>query len=211
MIRTVQRWLARTLIACGAGVLLWVAATFVWTAFYRHSVQVALEHRQTSPATGHEPRRPTWLAVGVPIGTLEIVRVGLAGVVIEGDDTDVLGTAIGHLPDTPLPWNDGNSALAAHREAQFEPLQDVRAGDLIRLRTPHGTLDYRVRDSLIVGPEDVWVLDQTAHPMLTLISWYPFAYIGPAPWRFIVRADRISSAGLLNFSRHEPREGYERR
>ena len=208
--RTVQRWLARTLIACGIGVLFWVAATLVSTAFYRHSVQVALD-RQSSPARGPQPSRPTWLAIGVPIGTLEIPRVGLAGVVIEGDDNDVLANAIGHLSDTPLPWNDGNSALAAHRDDQFKPLQDVRAGDLIRLRTPHGTLDYRVRDTLIVGPEDLWVLDQTANPMLTLISCYPFTYIGPAPQRFIVRGDRIAPALPLTLSRHHLREGYEGR
>jgi sortase A len=208
--RTVQRWVSRTLIACGSGVLIWVAATFVSTAVYRHSVQAALDQGEFSPARGDEPGRPTWLAIGVPIGTLEIERVGLAGVVIEGDDTDVLANAIGHLPDTPLPWNDGNSALAAHREDQFEPLQHVRAGDLVRLRTPHGTLDYIVRETLIVEPEDVWVLDQTANPMLTLISCYPFRYVGPAPQRFIVRGDRVSQSHL-RVALHRLEWGFRRR
>ena len=110
---------------------------------------------------------------------------------VEGDDTSVLDRAIGHLPDTPLPWHAGNSALAAHRDALFRPLKGIRFGDLLRLRTPHGTFDYRVRDILIVKPEAVWVIETTTVSMLTLISCYPFTYLGHAPERFIVRAERV--------------------
>lgn len=215
MSRIVQRWLARTLLACGITALGWVAATFVSTTFYRRSLHTALENLESLAVPGREPIRPTSLAIGEPIGTLEIVRVGLAGVVVEGDDTAVLDAAIGHLPDTPLPWNNGNSALAAHRDALFKPLERVRVGDLVRLRTPHGTLDYRVRETLIVGPEDLWVLDPTPIPTLTLISCYPFRYVGAAPQRFIVRADRMLTAAMtvasLSSPRQAQREGYERR
>ena len=210
MRRIVKRWLARTLIACGIAALGWVAATFVSTALYQRSLHTALENLESPAVPGREPIRPTSLANGVPIGTLEIVRVGLAGVVVEGDDTALLDGAIGHLPDTPLPWNNGNSALAAHRDALFKPLERVRVGDLVRLRTPHGTLDYRVRETLIVGPEDLWVLDPTPTSMLTLISCYPFRYVGPAPQRFIVRADRMPTPAMtvarLSSSRQAQRE-----
>jgi sortase A len=121
------------------------------------------------------------------------VRVGLSGVVLEGDQDAVLDRAIGHLPDTPLPWNIGNSALAAHRDALFRPLKGVRLGDILRLKTPHGDFDYRVSETLIVNPEDVWVLDPTPVSMLTLISCYPFNFIGNAPKRFIVRAEQITA------------------
>ena len=131
-----------------------------------------------------------------PIGTLEIARVGLSGVVVEGDVDAVLDRAIGHLPDTPLPWHDGNSALAAHRDAIFRPLRGVRLGDVLRLNTPHGNFDYLVRETLIVKPEDVWVLDPTPVTTLTLISCWPFDYIGHAPERFIVRAERIRTVAL---------------
>jgi LPXTG-site transpeptidase (sortase) family protein len=203
--RLAQRCLARTLIACGLVVLLGVATTLVSTAIYRDSLRTVLGNRQFPPARGVERIRPTSLAIGVPIGTLEIVRVGLGGVVVEGDHSAVLAGAIGHLPDTPLPWNDGNSALAAHRDGLFKPLKGVRVGDLIRLRTPYGTFDYSVRETLIVSPEDLWVLDQGSASMLTLISCYPFTYVGPAPRRFIVRADRIPAAAPLTLSRHELR------
>ncbi len=193
MTGSLQRRLAGTLIVAGALALLWVAINLAVTASSRRDYAATLESRRASPRPDEEPGLPASLAAGQPIGTLEIVRVGLSGVVVEGDDDAVLDRAIGHLPDTPLPWNTGNSALAAHRDTLFRPLRDVRSGDVLRLRTPFGDYEYRVRETLIVKPEDLWVLDATAGSMLTLISCYPFAYIGHAPERFIVRADRIPS------------------
>jgi len=194
MTRVLQRSLAGTLIVAGALALLWVGVNRVVTASYRRHAAAALETMRASPAPEDPPGPPASLRSGEPIGTLEIVRIGLSGVVVEGDDDSVLDRAIGHLPDTPLPWHTGNSALAAHRDALFRPLKDVRFGDVLRLTTPYGAYEYRVRETLIVKPEDVWVLDATAGSTLTLISCWPFAYIGHAPERFIVRADRIPSS-----------------
>lgn len=190
----VRRWIARLLIAAGAGLLLWVGAQPLVTASYRHQYETTLESLRASARA--EPRRtaPVALFPGDAVGVLEIVRIGLSGAVAEGDGTGVLAHAIGHLPDTPLPWESGNSALAAHRDALFRPLKDIRSGDLLRLSTPYGDFDYRVRETLIVAPEDLWVLDPTPVTMLTLISCYPFDYIGPAPERFIVRAERIPTS-----------------
>jgi sortase A len=125
------------------------------------------------------------------IGSLEGARVGLSTMVIEGDDPAVLRAGVGHLPDTPLPWQGGNSALAGHRDTFFRSLRTVRAGDSLSLRTLHGDFQYRVRDILIVDPADVWVLEPTDVPTLTLVTCYPFSYIGPAPKRFVVRAERL--------------------
>jgi sortase A len=187
-----RRWLAWPLIVGGAAALLWVGAQQMLGASYRRSVEATLDTLRMSPILPEEERAsPAALATGDPVGSLEIVRVGLKGVVVEGDDDSVLDRAIGHLPDTPLPWHTGNSALAAHRDALFRPLRDVRLGDVLRLKTPYGDFDYRVRETLIVKPQDVWVIDPTPTAMLTLISCYPFDYIGHAPERFIVRADRI--------------------
>lgn len=190
MSRVVQRWLARALITGGAVVLMWVAATQVLTMVNRRQSEAALEGLRASMAAG-ESVGPASLPAGEPVGRLEIVRVGLSGVVVEGDTDSVLDHAIGHLPDTPLPWHTGNTALAAHRDGLFRPLRGVRVGDVIRLTTPHGDFDYVVRDTLIVEPDDLWVLDATDVPMLTLISCFPFNFIGNAPMRFIVRADRM--------------------
>ena len=193
MIPHVRRWLARLLIAGGAAVLLWVAANQVLTVSYRLHYEAALESMRRLPATDVSRTGPASLAIGEPIGTLEIARVGLSGVVVEGDEDAVLDRAIGHLPDTPLPWHTGNSALAAHRDALFRPLKGVRLGDILRLRTPHGDFEYIVREILIVNPDDLWVLDPTPVTMLTLISCWPFNYIGHAPERFIVRAERMKN------------------
>jgi len=194
MTRSLQGWLAATLTVAGTLALLWVAIHVAVTAASRRQYAATLESMRPSPGAGDERDPPASLKTGEPIGTLEIVRVGLSGVVVEGDDDSVLDSAIGHLPDTPLPWHTGNSALAAHRDALFRPLRGVRFGDVLRLTTPFGRYEYRVRETLIVKPEDLWVLDATAGSMLTLISCYPFTYIGHAPERFIVRADRIPSS-----------------
>ena len=191
------RWLARVLILTGAVALVWAAFQIGSVAWYQRQMAAALEDLPRAPAS--EPRStPSTLRVGEPIGTLEIARLGLSGVVVEGDEDAVLDRAIGHLPDTPLPWRDGNSALAAHRDAIFRPLKDVRLGDVLRLKTPHGEFDYQVRETLIVKPEDVWVLDPTPVTTLTLISCWPFNYIGNAPERFIVRAERIPTISVAS-------------
>jgi sortase A len=192
---TWRRLLARLLIAGGALALAWVAFQFAAAAWYQRQTETALETLRSAPAT--EPRpTPERLNVGEAIGTLEIARLGLTGVVVEGDQDAVLDRAIGHLPDTPLPWRAGNSALAAHRDAIFRPLKGVRLGDVLRLKTPHGDFDYLVRETLIVKPQDVWVLDPTPVTTLTLISCWPFNYIGHAPERFIVRAERIPTVSV---------------
>ncbi len=190
-----HRWLARLLIVSGATAVTWAAFQMVSAAWYQRQTEDALETLRRVPAMERR-LTPDTLSVGEPIGTLEITRVGLTGVVVEGDEDAVLDRAIGHLPDTPLPWQEGNSALAAHRDTLFRPLRGVRLGDVLRLRTPHGDFDYEVRETLIVKPDDVWVLDPTLMTTLTLISCWPFDYIGHAPERFIVRAERIRTVAL---------------
>ena len=190
-----RRSLGLLLILFGLLAVTWVGLQYTSAEWYDRETRAALEAVRELPSS--EPRSmPETLPVGEPIGTLEIVRVGLSGVVVEGDSDTVLDRAIGHLPDTPLPWNEGNSALAAHRDTIFRPLKGVRLGDVLRLKTPHGDFDYRVNETLIVKPEDVWVLDPTSNSTLTLISCWPFNYIGHAPERFIVRAERIPTVNV---------------
>jgi sortase A len=174
----------------GATAVAWVGFEFASAAWYERETRAVLDSLRAVPPSPSKPT-PGTLAIGEPIGTLEVARVGLSGVVVEGDSEAVLDRAIGHLPDTPLPWEEGNSALAAHRDTIFRPLKGVRLGDVLRLRTPHGDFDYRVSETLIVKPRDVWVLDPTPVTTLTLISCWPFNYIGNAPERFVVRAERI--------------------
>ena len=127
------------------------------------------------------------------LGHLSIARVGLSVAIMEGDDDRTLAIAAGHLPDTPLPWQDGNSAISGHRDTFFRPLQDVRVGDEVRLLTPHGDLRYRVLRVAIVEPDDVWVLMPWDGVSLTLLTCYPFTFVGSAPQRFVVHAERVDS------------------
>lgn len=123
------------------------------------------------------------------VGVLEIPRLKFSEVVASGEDDKTLKVAIGHLLDSPLPWAQGNSVLAAHRDTHFRPLRDIQHGDLVQLKTRKGVLDYYVKDTMIVAPTDVWVMAPSKERRLTLVTCYPFNYVGAAPQRFIVRAD----------------------
>jgi sortase A len=126
------------------------------------------------------------------LGLIEIPRLNLSSPVLSGDGAATLDIAVGHLPDTPKPWERGNSALAAHRDGLFRPLKNIRVGDDVRVRSVHGDFVYRVRHLKIVTPEDLSVLAPTNTDTLTLITCYPFNFIGHAPKRFIVQAERVT-------------------
>jgi sortase A len=127
-----------------------------------------------------------------PLGRIEIPRIGLAAMIMEGVDAGTLRHAVGHIPGTPLPGQPGNVALAGHRDTFFRPLRNIQDGDKITLTTLDGSFVYRVDVTSIVEPEDVGVLSNTGEAVLTLVTCYPFHFVGPAPKRFIVRAHRIS-------------------
>ncbi|HKB71352.1 MAG TPA: class D sortase [Thermoanaerobaculia bacterium] len=121
-------------------------------------------------------------------GKIEIPRLGVAGEIREGADDDTLRVAVGHIPGTALPGPTGNVALAAHRYGYFKGLRHVRKGDEITVTTPGGIFHYAVDRIEIVEITDVQVLEPTPDPTLTLVTCYPFDYIGAAPQRLIVRA-----------------------
>lgn len=125
------------------------------------------------------------------IGRIEIPRIGLSAVVSKGDDEAVLRRAVGWVTGTAGPGDGGNTALAGHRDTFFRPLQRVRVDDRIRLVMPDETLEYRVASTQVVEPDDISVLQSSGKEELTLITCYPFRFIGPAPDRFIVKATRV--------------------
>ena len=144
-------------------------------------------------ARAAEAHAPVTVRAGGLLGMLDVPRLSLTTAVIEGDDEAKLKRAVGHLPDTPLPWQPGNSALAGHRDGLFRPLKDIVAGDEVIFRTSRQILHYRVTRTAIVEPDDVSVLKPNADSQLTLITCYPFHYIGSAPKRFIVHARRAEA------------------
>ncbi len=122
------------------------------------------------------------------IGRIELPRLGISTIIKEGDDARTLDLAVGHIRGTALPGGRGNIGLAGHRDTFFRRLQHIESGDVIRLVAPEGTFTYIVERTRVVAPKDVWVLDATAEPALTLVTCFPFSYVGAAPERFIVRA-----------------------
>jgi LPXTG-site transpeptidase (sortase) family protein len=125
-------------------------------------------------------------------------------VVLEGSDTGTLRLGVGRLRNSGLPGDAGNVVLAGHRDTFFRSLREIRPGDQISLRTPQGTFPYAVDWTTVVSPRDTSVLAQTASPALTLVTCYPFYYVGSAPQRFIVRALPLGAAGTVAPRRPSP-------
>jgi sortase A len=147
-----------------------------------------LERSRFTSALSSEALRMNAPRTGDVVGQLEIPRLGLSTVVFEGADDGVLDRGAGHLTGSALPGDRGNMVLAAHRDTFFRPLRNVRVGDQVKIRGRNKDSVYVVESTTVVEPDDTYVLNATAQPALTLITCYPFRYIGPAPERFIVRA-----------------------
>jgi sortase A len=131
-----------------------------------------------------------------PLAVLRIGRVGLEAPVFEGTDQLILKRGVGHISGTALPGQDGNIAIAGHRDSFFRALKDIAVGDTIELEAEDRTYDYGVTQMLVVDPTEVAVLQPRAVPSLTLVTCYPFYFIGSAPKRYIVQAalDSVTSS-----------------
>jgi LPXTG-site transpeptidase (sortase) family protein len=182
-------WLGSALIIGGAVFL----TVYWWTL---HEGAAAQNHAKewliATTAVHHSIQRPV-AAVrrGDVIGELEIPRLQVSVMIFEGDDSEILRHGAGHIPGTALTPGSGNIGVAAHRDTYFRPLRAIRANDVIALKTPAGISRYAVTDARIVPPSDVGVLARAPGRDLTLVTCYPFFYVGSAPERFIVHARKI--------------------
>ena len=129
----------------------------------------------------------TTLADGAPLARLEIPDLDISVVVAEGVSSSVLRRAVGHLPASARPGEDGNVTLAGHRDTFLRRLERIRAGDIVVLDSADGRHRYRIEWTRVVEPGDVEVTDDVGYPALTLVTCYPFRYVGSAPERFVVR------------------------
>lgn len=157
------------------------------------SVETSEFERVSMPAEPHATEAIP-IAIGGVIGEIKVPRLKLKAIVVQGDSGNLLRRAVGHLPETALPGEAGNVALAGHRDGLFRPLRNVRTGDLITLRTPGREFQYQVEWTAVVPPTAVRVLQPTSDEALTLVTCFPFYYVGAAPDRFVVRARKISVA-----------------
>jgi sortase A len=170
----------------------WAGATLFekyegWRWSTRHAQ--AHESRIAAEVNGKSatPRSPVPHEV---VAWLEVPRLNISTAVLEGDDALALRLGAGHIPGTPLPGATGNIGIAAHRDSFFRSLSGIQPKDRIRLDTPEGAWEYTVESTRIVQPSNIGVLAASNDPELTLVTCYPFTYVGSAPLRFIVRAHR---------------------
>jgi sortase A len=204
-------WIERGLLLVAVLALGSYAYAYLDTRIYEHRQNQRLEaalNAQTAPATPSVPARETDdleafqepetktpettpLEEGELLGRIEIPRVGVSAMILEGVGKKTLRRGAGHIPGTSFPWAGGNVGVAAHRDSFFRGLKDIRKNDTIRLKTLEGTFEYRVDWTDVVLPEDTHVLEDTGEATLTLVTCYPFYYVGSAPKRFVVRAERI--------------------
>jgi len=166
------------------------AESYLYQAYETRELNTILASAPRSAVDGvtAAPRRRVEPAAGAAIGRIEIPRLGVSAIVRAGSDARTLRLAVGHIQGTAFPGERGNVGLAGHRDTFFRQLRNIRNDDVIRIATAEGTYSYRVERTTIVNPSDVWVLDPTDHGALTLVTCYPFSYVGSAPQRFVVRA-----------------------
>jgi sortase A len=166
--------------------------TKLYQAAQARSFQQQLESiRPTSARAGGAGDLSVTPAPRGTLGRIEIARIGITAMILEGTDERTLRRAVGHFRGTALPGQPGNVAIAGHRDTFFRALRNVRHDDEITLTTLNGSYSYLVDSAQVVAPEDTQVLDDSGGKMLTLVTCYPFYFVGPAPKRFIVRAHRI--------------------
>ncbi len=191
-LRSSLQWVQRILFAGGICLLAYCGFALIdgwmFQAAEGRRLDQLIENRQLAAAV----ERSVWPS-GL-VGRLAIPRLGVSVIVTEGVDSSSLRRAAGHIPGTALPGQPGNAAISAHRDTFFRPLRNIRKNDIITVTTPLGEYSYRVVSTRIVSPLDVAVLDPGPGESLTLVTCYPFYFIGSAPERFIVRAERVGNS-----------------
>lgn len=185
---SIARGVERLFLCAGMAALSYAGGTVAYASIYQRyesrtfARTMAVRNDGIPAAVARAPRD------GDVIGRLEIPRLHLSVMVFHGVDAETLVRGAGHVPGTPLPGVVGNVAIAAHRDTFFRALAGVRAGDAVQLSTRLGSFDYVVDRTETVSPDDTAVIESRGRSELTLITCYPFSFVGAAPERFIVHA-----------------------
>jgi len=203
--KRIVAWSQRLLFAFGCSALGYCAFAVAASSYYqltarqqfRDSAQKA-DVLSSTTRKGPRFRSPLRVASGMAfLGRVDIPRLELSAMVVEGASSRVLRLAVGHVPGTALPWQSGNVALVAHRDTFFRHLGELKPGDIVRMTVPGARYSYRVTFTDVVTPDQTWVLEPSSGESLTLITCYPFHFIGLAPRRFVVRARRLNEEAIV--------------
>ncbi len=168
----------------GAAALAYAGGTAAYAGMYQQYQSWKFEQQVAAAIVKEAPD----LQEGDVLGKLEIPRVGISVMFLQGMDENTLVRGAGHVPGTPSPGGAGNVVIAAHRDTFFRKLEAIRAGDSIQVVTLNGAFRYVVESTEIVDPLDTRPMESRARQELTLITCFPFYFVGSAPKRFIVHA-----------------------
>jgi sortase A len=184
------RWTRHVLTICGVLALAYVGLTLVDARIFQQSAELNLE-KQIQAQETHETAHPKLtVKEGDILGQIKIPRIEMSVVVLEGTTSQTLLHGVGHIEGTAFPGEPGNIGIAGHRDTFFRALKDIRADDEIQIQTAAGITKYKVDWIQITGPNDSGIVSRTNDSALTLVTCYPFHFIGAAPERFVVHAHR---------------------
>jgi len=155
-------------------------------------VQASPVKRAETPPPKIRKKRQEPAFDSTALGRIEIPRLGVRAIVKDGADEGTLARAVGLVRGSARPGEIGNMVLAGHRDTFFRPLRNIKVNDRIRMVVPPNTYEYEVQSLRVVAPEETSVLDSKGVEELTLVTCFPFRFIGPAPDRFIVSATRVN-------------------
>ncbi len=189
--RTFLHWIQTFLIVTGALAVAFVALSLLYARAYQEASVNALEKQINAQAQHHVRLTHTAVKEGDVLGRFEIPRLRETVAILEGTSSGTLRLGVGHIKGTALPGDHGNVGIAGHRDTFFRTLKDIRTGDEIIIQTASGLSSYEVDSVKIVSPRATEVLAPSTQSALTLVTCYPFYFIGPAPERFVVHARSV--------------------
>jgi len=204
--RSLPRACQYAFLTAGFGLLGYCAFVLAEAYLYQGNEERIFEEK-TRIVASHIPEPAAPAIPHAVLGKIDIPRVGISAMIAEGDDRHTLMRAVGHVPGTAMPGQPGNVVLAAHRDTFFRPLRKIHRGDTIDLTTWNGWYRYRVESIQVAGPDDIGVLEPTSQSKLTLVTCYPFYFVGFAPKRFVVRATAVTASQVSFETRKRGRGG----
>lgn len=189
--RRFLRWTRWLFVLAGIAALAYVGMILLNSSLYQSAASNTLD--QQIQAAKQNTVLPSNIAAreGDVLGKIEIPRLGLSVAVLQGTSAKTLLLGVGHIAGTALPGQPGNIGIAGHRDTYFRALKEIRCDDEIDLQTVTGVIRYRVDWIQITAPSDGGILSSTTESALTLVTCYPFHYIGAAPERYVVHARRV--------------------
>lgn len=174
-------------------VLIFVGALLVGKSVYFYArgvlAQIFLEHAWTESKKTHKFIRPWAWADTYPVGRLIIPSIDFSRIVLQGASNESLAFGPGHIAASSQPGEKGNIAIVGHRDNFFRDLRKVKKDEIIRLESLDTVQTYRVTDIQIASPQETSWIDDTSASVITLITCYPFEFVGLAPERYVVRGE----------------------